>query len=172
MSGSLRLFFAALPDAATRRRLQQLQRALARAGERPVAGDRLHLTLRFLGDAPADRLRPLRDALGRLEHPPCALRLDRVGRFGRPRILWVGPSRPPAPLLELRDRVNGLAAAAGVPADAAPFRPHVTLCRAAAPGRRPARFEPIDWIVDHCVLIASHLGERPRYEVLARRELN
>ena len=172
MSGSLRLFFAALPDAATRRRLLRLQRALARAGERPVAGERLHLTLRFLGDAPADRARALVDALGRLEHPRCALRLDRVGHFRRPRILWVGPSRPPGALLELRDQANALAAAAGVPPGAEPFRPHVTLCRAAAPGRRPARFEPIDWTVDHCVLAASHLGERPRYEVLARRELS
>ena len=67
--------------------------------------------------------------------------------------------------------MSALAAAAGLPPGGAPFRPHVTLCRAAAPGRRPARCEPIDWTVDHCVLIASHLGERPRYEVLARREL-
>ena len=171
MPRRLRLFLAALPDAATRRRLQQLQRALARPGERPVAGERLHLTLRFLGDTPADRIRPLADALGRLEHPRCALRLDRTGHFRGPRILWLGPSRPPAALLDLRDRMDGLANAAGAPADAAPFRPHVTLCRAAAPGRRPARFEPIVWTVDHCALIASHLEPPPRYEVLARREL-
>ena len=171
MPGSLRLFFAALPDAATRRRLQQLQRALARPGERPVAGDRLHLTLRFLGEVPAGRTRALRGALGRLEQPRFALRLDRAGHFRGPRILWAGPSRPPAALLELRAEIGRLADAAGIPVRDAPFRPHVTLCRAAAPGRRASRFEPIDWAVDHCVLVASHLGERPRYEVLARREL-
>lgn len=171
MPRSLRLFLAALPDAATRRSLERLRDALARPGERRVAGGRLHLTLRFLGGTPADRVPLLIDALGRIEHPPCALRLDRVGHFRGPRILWVGPSRPPAALRDLRDRMNGLADAAGVPADAAPFRPHVTLCRAAAPGRRPARFEPIDWTVGHCALIASRLGPQPRYEVLARREL-
>lgn len=171
MPRSLRLFLAALPDAATRRSLEHLRDELARPGERRVAGGRLHLTLRFLGDTPADQVRPLIDALGRLEHPPCALQLDRVGHFRGPRILWAGPSRPPAALLDLRDEMNGLADAAGVPAATAPFRPHVTLCRAAAPGRRPARFEPIDWTVDHCALIASHLGPQPRYEVLARREL-
>ena len=171
MPRSLRLFLAALPDAATRRRLERLRDELARPSERRVAGGRLHLTLRFLGDTPADRLRPLVDALGRIKHPPCALRLDRVGHFRGPRILWIGPSRPPAALRDLHDEVNGLADAAGVPAGATPFRPHVTLCRAAAPGRRPARFEPIDWTVDHCALIASHLGPQPRYEVLARREL-
>ena len=171
MPQRLRLFLAALPDAATRRRLERLRDELARPGERRVAGGRLHLTLRFLGDTPADRLRPLIDALGRLAHPPCALRLDRIGHFRGPRILWLGPSRPPAALLELHDQVDGLADAAGIPAGAAPFRPHVTLCRDAAPGRRPARFEPIDWTVDHCTLVASHLGSQPRYEVLARQEL-
>lgn len=104
-----------------------------------VRGDGIHLTLKFLGEVADEREAELVAALGRASQGARALPLA-VGGFGvfpdfrRPRVVWAGIA--PEPGLELlQHRVEQEFAPLGFPAEARPFRPHVTLGRAARDAR-------------------------------------
>lgn len=95
--------------------------------------ERIHLTLRFLGDAdPAslvrldDRLRSVAGAARAIEVRP-----GTVGAFpgwGRPRVLWLGFSSAGA-VERLAETVERAVRAAGFAAEERPFVPHLTLGR-------------------------------------------
>jgi RNA 2',3'-cyclic 3'-phosphodiesterase len=104
-----------------------------------VRDDGVHLTLKFLGEVPAERDQELRDALTRAASGARALTLA-IGGFGvfpdfnRPRVVWVGIA--PEPALELlQHQVEREYASLGFPTEARAFRPHLTLGRAAREAR-------------------------------------
>src|SRR5213079_1730226 len=104
-----------------------------------VRGEGLHLTLKFLGDVADEQEPQLAAALTRAAAGACTLSLT-LGGFGvfpdfsRPRVLWVGIA--PEPGLEiLQHRVEQEFAPLGFPTEGRPFRPHVTLGRAARDAR-------------------------------------
>jgi len=104
-----------------------------------VRGDGVHLTLKFLGDVTDEQEPELAAALARAATGTRALSLT-LGGFGvfpdfkRPRVLWVGIA--PEPGLEiLQHRVEQEFAPLGFPTEGRPFRPHVTLGRAARDAR-------------------------------------
>ena len=138
--------------------------------------ENLHLTLLFLGQVEAAHL----DALLEMAAAPSAaafdLILDRFGQFNRKsdRMLWLGPSRPPAELMALREALCQACVPLGLRTPTETFRPHVTLSRKADPAPRlPAHPEPgIAWPVRHFELVESHrLPHGVRYETLARTAL-
>jgi 2'-5' RNA ligase len=120
-----------------------------RGAVRWVRPEQMHLTLRFLGDTPSDRLPGLTAALDTLAagHAPFTLRLTGVGCFPnarRPRVVWVGLGREEQRLLAL---VAGLEAALrplGWPPEDKPFRAHLTLGR--VKDERAA--QGVDWATD------------------------
>jgi len=104
-----------------------------------VRGEGVHLTLKFLGDVADEREPELAAALTSAAAGARTLSLA-LGGFGvfpdfrRPRVVWVGIA--PEPGLEiLQHRVEQEFAALGFPTEARPFRPHVTLGRAARDAR-------------------------------------
>lgn len=127
-----RWFVALRASARARRALSELAAALARRfGGRPLAGEDIHLTLAFVGPAPASIEAGLLEAIAALPAPG-TLTLDRLGSFGR-RLLWVAPSAP-GPWLEqcaqsLRAELDRL----GIAYDRKPFVAHLTLVRGARP---------------------------------------
>ncbi|MGH7571020.1 MAG: RNA 2',3'-cyclic phosphodiesterase [Gemmatimonadota bacterium] len=96
--------------------------------------ERIHLTLRFLGDdADGDRLGRLAAGLARTAAAGRSptVRPDATGAFpgwSRPRVLWLGLADEGA-LADLAGRVETAAREAGFPAEERPFRPHLTLGR-------------------------------------------
>jgi len=107
-----------------------------------VQPENIHLSLKFLGDVDAAREPELRVALqraaGTLSEPrPLTLQVTGLGVFPdyhRPRVLWAGVT--PDPALELLQHgVEQAFAPLGFPTEARPFRPHVTLARAARDAR-------------------------------------
>ena len=98
-----------------------------------VAEDRLHLTLKFLGEQPETLVSPLTAAMGDIaeRHWPVPMRLRGVGAFPnlrRPRVMWVGIE--PAPKLELLQHdVEERCAMLGIEVEGKPFRPHLTIGR-------------------------------------------
>ncbi len=104
-----------------------------------VSPDRMHITLRFLGEIQASRFEAVRAALARPitagGHPE--LVPAGIGTFpprGRARVLWAG-LRGDTPVLgrcalEVEDRLESV----GFPREPRPFRPHITLARARGPG--------------------------------------
>jgi 2'-5' RNA ligase len=98
-----------------------------------VKPSNLHLTLRFLGDqAPTSRLGPLSRALieALSSCAPFCATVAGVGAFpeiSRPRVIWVGFEA--RPLIELAERVEQCALAAGFEPSTRAFAPHLTIGR-------------------------------------------
>jgi RNA 2',3'-cyclic 3'-phosphodiesterase len=107
-----------------------------------VRPENIHLSLKFLGDVEETREPELRAALKRAAGTataprPLALQIAGFGVFPdyhRPHVLWAGVT--PDPGLELLQHgVEQAFAPLGFPTEARPFRPHVTLGRAAREAR-------------------------------------
>lgn len=168
-----RLFFALWPDDATRDALDRTGKWLHRHwGGRRMRADTLHLTLAFLGDTPVaarDAFLPMIDAI-RAE--PFELMLDRAGYWPHNRIGWLGCSGAPVKLAILAERLRAGLRASGVPVDARPFVPHVTLLRNAPGGSVPDCL-PVEWAVCDFVLVASRSGaDGAHYTILSRWPLD
>jgi 2'-5' RNA ligase len=97
--------------------------------------DGLHLTLRFLGPTPDDRLAQAAAAVQAVAEAaagPIPIELGGAGTFppeGRPRALWLGIVDGAEALGDLAAKLDAELTAAGWPADQRPFRPHLTLAR-------------------------------------------
>ncbi len=139
-------------------------------GARWEAAEKLHLTLRFLGDVDGGELAALDDALASVRAPAFALTLRGCGHFpprGEPRALWIGVAPCPA-LLTLHDRIEAAVREAGFDPDARNFAPHVTLARLrSAPARKVAAWlsmhamwEAPPFAVEDFTVYASVLGPR------------
>lgn len=131
----MRLFLAISFDAATRAAVHAAAAPLRAAAPELawVDASRLHLTLKFLGEQADDlvpRLAPVLDAVAS-GHPALRSSLGEFGafpNFRRARVVWIGMEADPR--LELLHHDVELACdGLGVPLDARPFRPHVTLAR-------------------------------------------
>jgi RNA 2',3'-cyclic 3'-phosphodiesterase len=157
-----------------------------RRGVRWVGEDAFHLTLRFLGETPTDRVAAAAEAVAEATRAsrPFAVTLGRSGAFPRaaaPRTLWLGIEEGGDALADLATSVEHALVVRGWPADDRPFRAHLTLGRCEDPlaGSRvaealsaaSARFHAT-WRVGTLVLYESHLGRGPaRYAVVAEHPL-
>ncbi len=102
-------------------------------GARWVRPEQLHITLRFLGNTPEERLPDVRSKLSQVAVPGFSLSLTGPGVFpplrGRKpaRVLWLG-LEPPTPLRALKSAID---AALGPDPESAQrgFSPHLTLAR-------------------------------------------
>lgn len=116
-----------------------------------VRGEGIHVTLKFLGDVAEERAAELGAAVTRAATGARALSLA-LGGFGvfpdfrRPHVVWAGIA--PDPGLEiLQHRLEQEFAPLGFPTEARPFRPHVTLGRAARDAR-PRDFAGLEEALD------------------------
>lgn len=152
---TLRLFLALWPDEAVQAALQARRDRIAwPAGARPTAGERLHLTLHFLGGVPAARLALLEAALA----VPCAafqFTLDRLRAWPRGLVvLDAGAPAPPA-LLSLHTSLAAALRGLGLPVERRALRPHVTLARHCPAGLSLPEVEPLCWPVEGHALVQS-----------------
>ena len=104
-----------------------------------VRPEGIHVTLKFLGEVSERREPELRSALGRAAAGSHALPLaiDGFGAFpgfARPRVIWAGLEPDPA-LEALQHRVEREFQPLGFAPEQRPFRPHLTLGRAARDAR-------------------------------------
>ncbi len=179
--------FAALPLAEEARR--EVAGLLGRLRERnlPVrwVGDEgLHLTLKFYGEVPGERLEVIQEAVRSAGEgaAPLPLRLADLGAFpglSRPRVLWIGIEAPPA-LEILQDRLERRSEAIGFPPEGAPFRPHLTLgrvregqrCRLEQVAEAAEDYERVGFLAGDLVLYESvRAGGKPGYEARLTVEL-
>lgn len=99
-----------------------------------VEPQRMHLTLRFLGNTPLDKLDELAAALDEVaqSHAPFKLNLDALGCFPnerRPRVIWVGVEGDVARAEALRAAIEAKIGSLGWEPEEKSFRPHLTLGR-------------------------------------------
>lgn len=97
--------------------------------------DGLHLTLRFLGPTPDDRLEPTAAAVRAAAVGAAGsihIELGGAGTFppqGRPRALWIGIADGAEALTQLAAALDSALSEAGWAVEHRPFRPHLTLAR-------------------------------------------
>lgn len=154
-----RLFLALWPGPAALRALSAWQaRWVWPPGATIVAGERLHLTLHFIGPVPTARLPELAHGL--------ALPLRRFElAFGRaelwPRGLAVlCPGTVPDGLTALHAELQVALQRLALPVQARTFRPHVTLARKAAGALPPDAGPALRWSVRRYALVQSLGGYR------------
>jgi len=137
-----RLFIAVpLPDdaaEAVRSIVDEVRAEPLPAGARDVRWvrlDGLHLTLRFLGPTPEDRLEPTVAAVRSVATAapgPITVQLGGAGTFppqGRPRALWIGIVEGAEALGQLAAELDTALTEAGWASERRAFRPHLTLAR-------------------------------------------
>jgi 2'-5' RNA ligase len=156
----------------------------------------VHITLKFIGDAPPSALPALEAKLGLIasRSMPFLLRLEGTGTFGSPSapsVLWAGLGGSLQALHRLQADVELEAAELGYAPEARAYAPHVTLARRyagggggpGAPLRRQA-LQPAkagnevpafagaalgsaaEWTADRVTLYRTRMGRSPMYEPL------
>ena len=144
----MRIFLALNVPEATRQAIHDATAPLREAASEGVswtAAEKIHLTLKFLGEQPDETPARLVAALDAplARHRPVDVDLRGVGAFPtmkRPRVLWVGVR--PEPRLELLQHdVEVACESIGFEVEGRPFRPHLTLgrVRPGAPTDLPRR---------------------------------
>jgi len=111
----------------------------ARARLTWVTPDRMHITVRFIGDADPDQGQAIIAALAAPLDAACfSLTLKGAGAFpdrGAPRALWLALDGSAAAAVRVvEEKVSARLAAAGIPRESRPFSPHLTLARVRDPG--------------------------------------
>lgn len=187
-SETLRLFIAVATTEAVRSRAEVVLRDLRGRGDvRWVTPDRLHLTLKFLGDSPVGKVPEILAVLRKIANTfsPFVVELGGVGAFPnlrKPQTLWLGIGEA-GELARLAETLDEELAALGFAGEKRGFNPHLTLGRLRSPkgirelveGLEAARTRSeaaIDWPVTEVHLIRSVLRpEGPEYTVLGTAAL-
>jgi 2'-5' RNA ligase len=98
-----------------------------------VPPDKLHVTLKFLGETSLRMCAAIPHQIVQAVsgRPPIRLRVARLGAFptvARPSVVWAGLVDA-EPLAEIAERLEGLLEPLGFTRESRPFHPHLTLAR-------------------------------------------
>jgi 2'-5' RNA ligase len=168
----LRQLTAAQRQLSQQLRVQQLDRCV-----RWTPAGNLHLTLRFLGEIDDVQQRMLAHSLAQIAARHARLTLFAGGmscfpNTRRPSVIWCGLQGDLAALSRLQAEVEVAAQSAGLPAEAKPFTPHLTIGRlqrsatsaqlqavgvTAHVAATPGRLEETTPTVDELLLMRSEL---------------
>lgn len=97
-----------------------------------VRPESLHITMKFIGEKPAEAAEQIKTALSAIEADPVRLKVQGYGFFPTqksPRVFWIGIDAGEQ-LSNLAKAVDDATAALGIPREDHPFTPHLTLARA------------------------------------------
>lgn len=131
-----------------------------------MAPERLHLTLHFLGSIAVDRVGLVQAGVA-VPFRGFELMLDRAGVWPHGIAVLLARSTPPA-LAHLHRDLGAALAALGVPLEARPWQPHVTLARRAHGARCTTPTQPLHWQVRDGYALVRTLPGGAGYETLAR----
>jgi 2'-5' RNA ligase len=148
----------------------------------------LHLTVRFLGATPAERVQAVAAAVDAALDGIRAFDVELAGAGAfpdarRPRTLWLGIRRGAGELGAMARALDGALAPLGWPPEDRPYRPHLTVARLDAAPRADgaAIAQALDaaangwhtaFVAREAVLFRSHMGGGPpRHERLLEHEL-
>jgi len=164
------VFFALWPNTALRQALHAVAEQYAvPCTARVISADRLHLTLRYIGEIERTWLAPLRQAAD----PVTASAFWRVITWLKIRqhnkIGYATVDNAALPLARLVAALEHAVQVAGFQLAVTEFQAHITLLGKAAQLFAPQTISPLHWWVDAFVLIECvGTGEALRYEILAQ----
>jgi len=129
----MRLFTALdLPDDVVRNLEILLDRLRPTARLKWSQASNMHITTRFIGEWPEERIQEMKAALQSVpDFAPIPIRVSKVGYFPNPhspRVFWAGVQAPNE-LKRLAAETDRAMAGLGLPAEDREFSPHLTLAR-------------------------------------------
>jgi 2'-5' RNA ligase len=104
---------------------------------------------------PAEVIPDILAVASELTFEPCRVEMDRIGRFPRNGVLWLGAGTVPDALVRFQHDLVGALLDAGIGYDRKPWTFHLTLYRKLR--KAPGIMDPvaIDWALDGFSLIES-----------------
>ncbi len=136
-------------------------------GARWIDPDRMHLTLRFIGEVDGATADDIADALDAIAMPEPDIQLRGLGMFSDKRgggMLWAGV-RPNEGLMRLRGKIEQALIRVGMEPDRRKYHPHVSLARLSGDSARVLPFLQLrgDYLgepfrVGEFILYSSFLG--------------
>ncbi len=165
--GTARLFFAVVPDEATRERIARAAGALVLEREaRLVPRSNYHATLAFVGEIPAASIPVLRELGASQAADAFSMHLDTFDFWPKPAVVVARATAVPVSLEALWRRLHQDLAGRGWALNPKQLRPHVTLARQVT--RSPAF--PVVSVVwearDFSLMRSDTSGAQPVYTVL------
>jgi len=151
----LRLFFALWPDEGVRKSIDNYLASLPSSSGRVVPRYNWHMTLHFVGNTTFAEKTCLDNQAANIQATQFQLTLDQTGYFKKPKVYWLGCSRPPEALFDLQRNLGEEICRCEYQPETRPYTPHVTIARKIqhAPDIKPPG--SIVWDVDRFVLIES-----------------
>ncbi len=105
-------------------------------GARWVRPESIHVTLKFIGEAPAEQVERIRESLAGVQSTATVeINFRGTGFFPnakRPRVFWAGIEAS-GNLAELAAEIERRLEELGIPGESRPFKPHLTLARFNSP---------------------------------------
>ncbi|HEY0941379.1 MAG TPA: RNA 2',3'-cyclic phosphodiesterase [Steroidobacter sp.] len=174
MGAGRRLFLALWPTDEFRAQIQASTLAIARAsGGRLIPPQNYHVTLLFLGEVPAESVGAIQEASARLAGSPAfELRFDCIEAWGR-KLLCLTSSTPPAAASDLAAGLRSSLSSYVQRPEAHEFRPHITLARDLARGRRSEKIDVLcQKVADFALVESVRDASGSQYSLLARWPLS
>lgn len=161
----MRLFIALPLPGSVKEQLTDLKQPIE--GVRWEQENKLHLTLKFLGDTEYDRARELQQKLEAISVSAFSMSLKGFGYFpkgNQPKVLWTGVKKNKS-LTALQQAVEHECTAMGFDPETRSFKPHITIARTNGASKRDVmsfinqhkQFQLPDVPVDEFVLYESKL---------------
>ena len=118
--------------------IRRIQERIATNGLRLVRPELVHVTLKFLGDVPAEKVDRIAKALQEVNVPPFSAQIKGMGAFtGRSiRVVWLGLE---GDFSSLYQQVEQAMSSFGFEREARGFSPHLTLGRVSHPSTEMTR---------------------------------
>ncbi|MRH42805.1 RNA 2',3'-cyclic phosphodiesterase [Aquibacillus halophilus] len=142
----------------------------------------LHITLKFLGPVPEDKVENLTVKLDQISIKSFNLTIGQLETFGnpnKPRVLFAGVKKT-QPLQHLFEKVEETCAQLGFQKESRGYRPHVTLAKKWSGGVlsdttlmdiQSTFVETKEFYVNHFVVYRINPNKSPKYEVIKVLEL-
>jgi 2'-5' RNA ligase len=180
----IRTFFAIDTPQQVKEKIEELQTIFreARADVKWESREKIHITLKFLGDVEENVLsamsEKLSDALS--SHKQFRLVYQKVGCFPnlkKPRIVWIGCENPDGGMVKVKEVVEQITVPYGFPTEARPFHPHLTIGRVKgefhlkdlAAKIETVTFEPSEATVTEVLIMKSDLKPTGSVYTVLRR---
>lgn len=179
----MRLFVAVFPPPEIREQaLKKICALVPSSSVRWSKPQNVHLTLKFLGNAPEEARSGIENVLEeiRKRHAPFEIELTAPGGFPsarRAKVIWAGVGAGHEELRALAEDVDGSLAIAGFETESRPYTPHLTLGRASdrpvpLPASSAMANMSLRFRIERLDLVLSTLTNRgARYEILSSHQL-
>ena len=152
-----RLFFALWPEDKVRQAITQayLTSPYAQNEGRSVISQNLHLTLHFLGNVSLESCECISHAASKVRFKSFNLKLDNFGFFIKPKVLWIGVTDIPKPLVQLYNDLGETLKVCDYQMERRVFTPHVSLKRKVKTFEIKEKPCPVNWLVNQYALVES-----------------